>query len=82
MTNLSQMKFEAAEKIFAVSNTPSFLVRKLRDDDSVRAVAENFSGLQILSEIKKAAKKKPKTLGDCTRPYVLLVALWAMRGSW
>jgi hypothetical protein len=72
---ISQLDFPVAEKIFAVSNTPSFLLRKLRDENSVRVLAETFTPKQLITELKRTATKKPRSLGDTTRPYVILVAL-------
>jgi hypothetical protein len=72
---ISQLDFPVAEKIFAISNTSSFLLRKLRDENSIRALAETFTPKQLVAELKRTATKRPKSLSDAVRPYVMLVAL-------
>jgi hypothetical protein len=74
-TALDKTTLETAERIFAVSNTPSFLLRKLRDDQEVRNLAEKYTPAQLLSGLKRALKKQPKSLGDIVRPYAIVVGL-------
>jgi hypothetical protein len=49
---INQIKLLAAERIFAVSNTPSFLLRKLRDDPAIRQLAEAHTPGSIIVRAK------------------------------
>ena len=70
-----QIDLSEAERVFAVANTPLFLLRKLRADRGVQDIHANFTGPQILKALKSAIRKKPTTLDAATRPYAYLVAL-------
>jgi hypothetical protein len=73
--SLQNFKLPEAERYFAAANTPSFLVRKLRSDSSVRSLQARYGSSAILTELKRILKKNPKTLSELVRPYVYLVAL-------
>lgn len=72
---IAKAAIEHAESVFAVSNTPSYLVRKLREDDAIRRLAEATQSHEVYAALTKAVLAKPKTLHDVARPYALLVAL-------
>jgi hypothetical protein len=72
---IDQIDLASAQSIYAVSNTPLFLLRKLQDDPAPRAVGVALSGPEILELLKAYAPKKPQGLREAVEPYVLLVAL-------
>lgn len=75
MKTLSEIDLTIAEGDFAVSNTPLYLVRKLRANSAVEEISRSFDGSEILEALKRAAADKPTTLAEAVRPYVYLVAL-------
>jgi hypothetical protein len=75
MRSLSQIRLSEAERAFAASNTPSFLTRKLRADAAVKDLQRTYGNSALLRSLKRALKKKPKSLADAVRPYAYLVAL-------
>jgi hypothetical protein len=64
-----------AEAIFAISNTPLFLMRKLRYDPAVLKIAREHSGVEILQSLHELSGRTPENEHDWVLPYVLLVAL-------
>jgi hypothetical protein len=63
------------ESSYVVANTPMYLIRKIRNDDSVALVSRSLSPDQILDAYKEAVQQEPKTLRDFVVPHVCLVAL-------
>ena len=59
---------------FAISNTPLFLVSRLRADPAVGDVSR-WPSRRILSALRRSLKKRPTNLESAVRPYVYLVAL-------
>lgn len=76
MTPLEKLRLTGAGQSYAVSNTPYFLVRKLREDPEVRAIAEEHSSEDILEDLRSAISREPTSVTEAVRPYALLVALW------
>lgn len=76
MSKLRNINLEEAGKVFVISNTPLFLIKKLRSLPEVAEIGRTFSGEEIFSELRAIAGMRPKTLSDAAKPYVLLVALW------
>ncbi len=70
-----------AESIFAVSNTPLYLFRKLRSDAAPRAISRSMTVEEIIGDIEAALKVKPDHLRKAVEPYVLLIALQMKEGS-
>jgi hypothetical protein len=64
-----------AERIYAVSNVPLFLLRKLQADPVTREISLSHSTEQILTQLKTSVQSKPRSLREAVEPYVLLVAL-------
>src|SRR6266446_9920943 len=64
-----------AQAVFAVANTPLFLVRKLQEDPAVHALANKLHGDVLLRELELSVQKKPETIREAVIPYVCLVAL-------
>jgi hypothetical protein len=75
MMVLNRVKLFEAEQSYAVANTASFLLRKLRADPVVKNLQIDYGGRALLDALKLALNKRPKTLGDAVRPYAYLVAL-------
>lgn len=70
-----------AESDLLVANTPLFLLRKLRTNQTVAEIAQFSRGSLVLSALKEALKQEPKTLRKTVLPYVYLVALSMMPES-
>ena len=78
MKTIGEITLSEAEKVFAVANTPLFLLRKLRSEPAVNEVkdmSQKFTADEILKALRVAAKKKPSNFAESVRPYALLVAL-------
>jgi hypothetical protein len=75
MSNIKKIDISDAASIYAISNTPLFLERKLRIDSAVRLISSLFSAKEILSELITTVLDEPETLQDTVRPYVFLIAL-------
>jgi hypothetical protein len=75
MTSFSEIPFRNFAKIYAIANTPLFLVRKFRADPIVQEIRKSFTGEQILAEMQRVMNLNPKTSEEYVRPYVYLVAL-------
>jgi hypothetical protein len=70
-----QLNLAGAEAVYAISNVPLFLLRKLQSDAAPRQISVSLSTDEILDELKDALQSKPRTLREAVEPYVLLVAL-------
>jgi hypothetical protein len=68
--NLSQAAY-----VYGLANTPLFLVRKLQEDPSIRAIADACTGEEIVSELRRIIGDEPTNACDAVRPYAYLVAL-------
>jgi hypothetical protein len=75
MKKLQEIDLKQACSVFAVANTPLFLLRKLRQDASVLEISRSFSGEEILGHLRDLISREPETMLDHTLPYVCLVAL-------
>ena len=74
--NSDDFDLTEAASVYAVSNTPLFLVRKLQSDPIVHEIAESCSGEEIIEALRVAAATEPKSVNEAVRPYAYLVALW------
>jgi hypothetical protein len=72
---LARADLAQAVSDYAVANTPLFLLRKLRVNQTVADIARLASGPVILSELRQALSRRPRTLRGAVLPYALLVAL-------
>ncbi len=68
-------KFPQATSIFAISNTASFLLRKLRDASEIAQLARGQTPESLLANLRKALRSRPLTLEAEVLPYVYIVAL-------
>lgn len=75
MTAIPDIDLERAESDFMVSNTPTFLVRKLQANSGVQRIAREISKDEILAVLGQFASKEPTNLRESVTPYALLVAL-------
>lgn len=76
----SNVDLKAAEGDFAVANTPLFLLRKLRMDESVQRLAHTTPSTKLLRLLSDTLKVRPRSLRASVVPYVCLVAL-SLRGD-
>ncbi len=74
--NVAGLDLTQAAKIYGVANTPLFLIRKLQDDASVRAISAAYSGPEIVEALRSMVAAEPRDPVEAVRPYALLVALW------
>jgi hypothetical protein len=73
---LSEFDLDEASRILGIANTPLFLVRKLQNDGSVRAIGDAIPGPEIVSELQAMITIEPTDPIEAVRPYVYLVSLW------
>jgi hypothetical protein len=76
MNSLEQADLTEAAHIYAVANTPLYLIRMLRQDPTVYEISKSFSGDEILTQLSNALRVKPESPVDYVRPFVYLAALW------
>ena len=76
MTIADDFDLSQAQANYAVANTPLFLLRKLQEDETIKAISQKLSGLQILRELEQAVGHRPENLLQAVLPYVCLAALW------
>lgn len=74
MKDIKHIDLTQAGEIFAVANTPLFLLRKLRESQAV-SEAKEADEKEILESLQDALKQEQNTLTEAVRPYVYLVAL-------
>ena len=74
--NTADLDLKQAAKIYGIANTPLFLIRKLQDDVSVRAISAAYSGPEIVGALRSMVAVEPCDPVEAVRPYALLVALW------
>ena len=60
---------------YAVSNTPLFFLRKLREDPTPAELAREYSGDEIFDALRRSLKATIDTRTDYVSPYVFLMAL-------
>lgn len=75
MTTFNEANLANAAQMYAVANTPLFLIRKLREDSAVFEIAASFDGAAIVEELKNVLQRDPQTPEDYVRPYVYIAAL-------
>src|ERR1700748_30825 len=75
MSQIEEIDLGEAVKMYAISNTPLFLMKRLRESTATTEISRRFGGEEILSALKSIAKLDPTDSSDYVRPYVYLVAL-------
>jgi hypothetical protein len=75
MKSQHDYNYSSAEAAFVTANTPLFLLRKLRSDPVVRAMALDLSEDEIISALRSAVGQKPTDIREAVLPYLYLVAL-------
>ncbi len=75
MKSQHDYNYRNAEVAFVTANTPLFLLRKLRSDPVVRAMAFDLSEDEIIGALRSAVRRKPTDIRDAVLPYLYLVAL-------
>jgi len=74
--NPDELNLIQASKVYAVANTPLFVVRKLQEDPSVQTLGRESSGEDILRFLEVVTRARPENPVEAVTPYALLVALW------
>lgn len=77
MANLKILNLEALETIYLVANTPSYLLRHYRNNQSVQSFANLHSIDELVSEIDRVSSLdiSSRTLEDIVGAYSAIVAL-------
>jgi hypothetical protein len=73
---LSEINYEEPGKILFVSNTPIYLVDRLKESTAVLFIARAFDSNAIFHELSQSLRTDVHTTADEARPYTLLVALY------
>ena len=72
---LRSVDLSSAQSALMVANSPLFLLRKLRVDQSVTLIAREARGETVLNELKASLARNPRKMRTAVAPYVYLVAL-------
>src|ERR1700679_871601 len=75
MSDIKHMDLGKCCSMFAIANTPHFLIRGLRQDATVQNIASSISSKEIFDTLREAMNSDPQTLEDYVRPYVYVTAL-------
>jgi hypothetical protein len=75
MIHRTSEQLSGARSIFAVANTPLFLVRKLRFDSATQTLGNFYSSVDLFDSLVSAVSKRPTDINEAVLPYVYLVAL-------
>lgn len=74
MKNSSILNEKELSRIYLVANTPSYLLRHYRADESVQALARSKTAFDLLSHAADIAKRRDRTLEEVVSAYAALVA--------
>lgn len=74
--NINDLDLTQASRIYGISNTPLFLVRKLQQDPSIQVISEKYSGAEIVDALRQFTQREPQNSVEAVVPYALLVALF------
>lgn len=75
MINLSALNENELARIYLVANTPSYLYRHYRSDQSVQEVSNQNSAMDLLLFARQIAQLPNRTLRQVIQAYAGLVAL-------
>ena len=75
MTNMTDAEIRAMGEIVLISSVPQFLFRRLRENYSVRKIAERSSTKEIIADLRRWGKALPSAGEAKVMVYALLVAL-------
>jgi hypothetical protein len=74
MTLSSNIDMRSAVEVFMVSNTPLFLLRKLKALPVINEI-KKLPERELMSELRKALKRKPTIVEDYVLPYLFLISI-------
>lgn len=72
---MSHAEFHNARIVYAVANTPLYLLERLREDAEVQAFARRSDGPTLFGLMSSALETPPCTLQQAVLPYVYLICL-------
>ncbi len=75
MIKLKNSILENAETIYLVSNTPSFIVRKLQSDPEIVKLSQNLSTDDLISALTEQLKVAPTEFSKVVIPFILAIAI-------
>jgi len=73
--DLKPLSLRDAIQIYVLANTPSYLLRKLRSEPSVKSFAEANTAEGLLNTVKKINRKRVRSLKAVSLAYASLVAM-------
>jgi len=73
--NFAKADIDGAQKIWAVANTPRYLVKKLRADGYSSLVATTVEPQEIFDALRESVSQEPADVRGAVLPYFLLVCL-------
>ena len=74
MADRSLLNLEELRRLYAFANTPAYLFRRFRRDESVKRLADAVSLPELVSEIKEVDGNPERSLDDVVSAYAALVA--------
>jgi hypothetical protein len=74
MIDFTKLDSDAVIRHYALANTPRYLYRKLREENSVAAIAASATPRELVMEIESRENRDETTFGDIAIAYALLVA--------
>ena len=74
MVDRSLLNLEELRRIYVFANTPAYLFRRYRGDESVKALADAASLTELISEIKEVDGNPERSFDDVVSAYAALVA--------
>jgi hypothetical protein len=70
-----RIKTANAESNFVIANTPSFLVRRLKEDQAVYLLSQSLSEGDLLKGFVSSSSREPESMRELVTPYLCLCAL-------
>lgn len=75
MISLDDLSLSSVEMAYIVANTPSFIVRKFRDDPVVRELAKSSKTSDLKEALRNCLAAAPETMRQLVSPFVFASAL-------
>jgi hypothetical protein len=75
MTDIKDVASEAASEAILISNTPRFLLDKLKSDVFISMSSKSYDGDTIFKAFSDAIKMPPNSVTDRARPYIYIAML-------
>ncbi|UVK44839.1 hypothetical protein BPNPMPFG_000304 [Mesorhizobium sp. AR07] len=76
---MENLDLSSVEDHYIFSNTPMYLVRRLKEDAAVASAAKQNSPQFLADQYKTQVRKPPENVREAVIPYVCLVALFLQK---